>query len=83
MKAVLITKEFTVNGIHYYPFTFLSKANLLNIEETGEFLKYDEYVAWWSRIIDSVPNQCVDAFENKMRLLFGEYSILYYRIYSL
>lgn len=83
MKAVLVTREFTVNGVHYYPYVFLSKANLLNIEETGEFLDSNCYIAWWSHIIDSVPNKCVDAFEKKIRQLFGEESVFYYRIYSL
>lgn len=83
MKAVLITKEFVINSVHYYPYSFLSKANLLHIEETGEFLKDDEYIAWWSRLIDCVSNKCVEAFEKKMRELFGEYSLLYYKIYTL
>lgn len=83
MKAVLITKEFSLKGITYHPLTFLSKANLLHIEETGDFLADDEYIAWWSCLIDIVPNKCIDAFEKKMRQIFGQYSILYYKIYSI
>lgn len=80
MKAVLVTKEFSVNGIKYYPNTFVSKANLIKIAEFNEFLNYDEDIAWWSSFIESVKDKYIDAFIKKMNILFNEYSILYYQI---
>lgn len=83
MKAVLVTKEFSVNGIKYYPNTFISKANLIKIAKSNEFVNFDENIAWLSCIIESVPNKCADAFKKKMYQLFGIYSLLYYKIYSI